>query len=171
MGRGKSIPFRVPGPVAAAVCRSFAMFFCQSFRRTRGSEAGSLADCWVATCELSALGNWTLSWSWLTGECYPMDSTKLCMCYHNGQRVILMSCSASSNKLEEREAGSPRCGMDVFFLQQSRKLSSRREFQIQSVPLSWGGDSDAHEGWISGPTWFGKESQCLIRTKLSPKHK
>jgi len=47
-----------------------------------------------------------------------------------------MSCSASSDKPEEREAESPRCGMDVFILQQSQKLSNRREFQIQSAPLT-----------------------------------
>lgn len=46
-----------------------------------------------------------------------------------------MSFNASFNKLEEREAESLRCGMDVFFLQQSQRLGSRREFQIPSAPL------------------------------------
>lgn len=42
-----------------------------------------------------------------------------------------MSCSASSNKLEEREAGSPRCGMVVFIFTAELKagcLDSR--FQV-----------------------------------------
>lgn len=54
-----------------------------------------------------------LTRSKLTQEHFPTEHKT--MCYHNRQRITLMSCSASSNKLEERGAESPRCGRAVGF--------------------------------------------------------